>query len=320
MNKNLTRLLGIALAVMTAVSFGLCIVLGVVLHRYHKIQAERQTVPEESLAGLAMQESLPEIPETDYTLYRAQCQEISYDEFARNADNLIQKYYTFTGQILQAMDGRYRLGVRVGNDFSYDDQIYLDYTPPAGEGRVLEDDIVQVWGTCMGLYTYTTTSGAEITVPRLYVGNLHVLTADEIAMLGSLDFRTVPVGTAQEDSGCTVKLDQVMMRPAYEDELESGESADDTCCVFFVLDFFNWSDVRYYVSGYAAEMYADGYPSELRYAYDELPGGISRLRSDALEPGYGIRGYVMTAVQADWENLELRIGETVFRISRSDFE
>jgi hypothetical protein len=33
--------------------------------------------------------------------------------------------------------------------------------------RILEDDIVTIWGTSAGLYTYETVMGSELTIPSL---------------------------------------------------------------------------------------------------------------------------------------------------------
>ena len=66
------------------------------------------------------------------------------------------------------MDGDNRFILR-GNvtrgKYSWDDAVLLDY---AGE-RLLEDDIIEIVGTVLGLYTYEAVLGNEVTVPHIRV-------------------------------------------------------------------------------------------------------------------------------------------------------
>ena len=50
----------------------------------------------------------------------------------------------------------------------YDDVFLVEYTYGEDESRFLEDDMVTMWGTYGGTYTYESTGGADITVPLLY--------------------------------------------------------------------------------------------------------------------------------------------------------
>lgn len=105
----------------------------------------------------------------DEASFKASCQNIAYEELARNGDNYIGTPITFRGQIIQVMEGdgftAYRINVTQDSYGFWDDTMYVEYTVKEGESRFLEDDIVTVYGTCMGLYTYETVMGANVTIP-----------------------------------------------------------------------------------------------------------------------------------------------------------
>lgn len=50
---------------------------------------------------------------------------------------------------------------------------YVEYTLPAGSSRILEKDVVTLSGEYYGLYTYSTTMGAAVTVPALIATDIH---------------------------------------------------------------------------------------------------------------------------------------------------
>ena len=47
------------------------------------------------------------------------------------------------------------------------DTVYVTYTPESGEDKILEDDIITIWGTAEGDCSYTSTMGATITLPLI---------------------------------------------------------------------------------------------------------------------------------------------------------
>lgn len=105
----------------------------------------------------------------DEATFKASCQNIAYDELARNGDNYIGTPISFRGEIIQVMEGdgftSYRINVTQDSYGFWDDTIYVQYTIKAGESRFLEDDIVTVYGTCTGLFSYETVMGSTVTVP-----------------------------------------------------------------------------------------------------------------------------------------------------------
>ena len=107
--------------------------------------------------------------------YKASCEEISYDELARNADNMIGKKVAFTGEVLQVsldaetIESEYRVSVTKDPDYGWytaDDVVYLFYNIE-DNGRILEGDNITFYGEVVGLYTYTSVGGANITIPAV---------------------------------------------------------------------------------------------------------------------------------------------------------
>jgi len=94
---------------------------------------------------------------------------ISYDELMRNNSNYVGKIVYFRGQIVQVIEGgsdfySFRVSTKnQGYGMYYDNEIYLNYKG----SRLLEKDIIDIWGYVKGLMTYTTVLGAQVTLPEL---------------------------------------------------------------------------------------------------------------------------------------------------------
>ena len=50
----------------------------------------------------------------------------------------------------------------------YKDTVYVKYYPEEGEDKILEDDIITLYGIAQGDYTYTSALGTPITLPYIY--------------------------------------------------------------------------------------------------------------------------------------------------------
>jgi hypothetical protein len=93
---------------------------------------------------------------------------VDYESVARNPDDYKGQQLAFTGRVLQVIEGSSETDLRIATDGEYDDIVYVGYDPSIlGGTRVLEDDSVTVYGTCLGLYTYKSTLGASISLPAL---------------------------------------------------------------------------------------------------------------------------------------------------------
>ncbi len=101
---------------------------------------------------------------------------VSYDKLARNPDDYENSLVKGSGNVLQVLDGDTEVDMRVGTSSDgYDDVVYLIYDPSIVDSRILEDDQVTYYGRSLGLYTYESTMGGDITIPLIQV---HKITRD----------------------------------------------------------------------------------------------------------------------------------------------
>ena len=104
--------------------------------------------------------------------YMEQCKSYDYKEIARNPEAHNGEFAKFTGEVIQVMEenGAYTLMVNItkGEYDIWTDTILVYYLGSAENNRILEDDIIDMYGQLAGMYTYTTVMGADNTVPLMY--------------------------------------------------------------------------------------------------------------------------------------------------------
>ena len=119
----------------------------------------------------------PEQPNLSESEYKAACEEIDFDTLARNPESYTGNLYTFTGEVLQVVEYSSYTEMRVdvtpvllgGEVMYYEDTIYMVYHPAEGESKILEGDIITIYGQCAGEETYTSIFGETITLPRINI-------------------------------------------------------------------------------------------------------------------------------------------------------
>ena len=99
---------------------------------------------------------------------------ISYDDLMRNNENYIGKIVYYRGKVVQVRESysnNYVLRVATKQEpyiGYFGDVIWINYKGK----RLLEDDIIDIWGGVKGLETYRAVLGNEITIPE--IDSLHV--------------------------------------------------------------------------------------------------------------------------------------------------
>ena len=109
--------------------------------------------------------------------FKDSCETIDFDVLSRNPDKYKGNNYKFTGEVIQVQEGWFDsvdLRINVTEiDYEYlegsywEDTIYATITIPEGEDNILEDDVITIWGTCDGEYTYEAVLGNKITLPKI---------------------------------------------------------------------------------------------------------------------------------------------------------
>lgn len=104
--------------------------------------------------------------------YINSCSEIDYESIARQPEYYKGTRAHFRGKIIQVEEGFLnsvilRVDVTEGTYGIWTDTVYVTYTYGDGESKLLEDDIINMYGVIKGTKTYTTIFGASVTIPYL---------------------------------------------------------------------------------------------------------------------------------------------------------
>jgi ribosomal protein L37E len=108
------------------------------------------------------------IPTLSITQLKTQAITPSWDDLSRYNEKYIGKIVYYRGGIIQSQntnnDYQFRIATLKSKYGGYsDDVIFVNYKGT----RLLEGDVVDVWGTVNGLKTYTSVFGKEITIPEI---------------------------------------------------------------------------------------------------------------------------------------------------------
>lgn len=94
---------------------------------------------------------------------------ITYDQLARTPDDYNGKKCKFSGKVLQVMESDNIVGIRLAVNSNYNTVLYCMFSQSIISSRILEDDIITVYGTSSGIYTYESTMRASISIPSMIV-------------------------------------------------------------------------------------------------------------------------------------------------------
>lgn len=110
--------------------------------------------------------------------YQPKCTTIEYSKLARNPNMYIGNDYTFTGEVIQVLIGsNNQVDLRVNvtpkrysysSETYYEDTMYVIYKYSSSvESRILEGDIITMYGSYQGICTYESIFGQQISIPML---------------------------------------------------------------------------------------------------------------------------------------------------------
>ena len=136
-----------------------------------KEKEEVTTVKVEEVTEKATTEEITE-PTLTEDEYKALCEKFDYKDIARNPVNYENKNIVITGKVIQVSEGlfdnvRIRVATKESEYLGYTDDVYLVTYKQVESNRILEDDMVTIWGVCTGVTTYTSALGGNITVPSI---------------------------------------------------------------------------------------------------------------------------------------------------------
>ncbi len=105
--------------------------------------------------------------------YKEGCKTYSYKELARNPRNYIGETVKLTGEVIQVQEGYFNgVTLRVNitkNEYDfYEDTVYVEYTyPSSNSSKILEGDIITIYGEFKGEETYLAVLGNTVTIPSV---------------------------------------------------------------------------------------------------------------------------------------------------------
>lgn len=94
---------------------------------------------------------------------------ITYDQLARTPDDFKGKKVKFYGKVIQVIDSGDSVQIRLAVDDDYDTVLLGEYDSKIVSSRVLDDDHITIYGTSVGVITYQSTMGGNITIPGVYI-------------------------------------------------------------------------------------------------------------------------------------------------------
>ena len=100
--------------------------------------------------------------------------EKNFDDYAKNEKLHTDEQISFSGKVLQVIEGDEATTMRVAIDKWSDQVVYLTVPKELLEVKVLEDDKIDVKGTYTGLYSYSSTLGGKITIPSCRADSLSI--------------------------------------------------------------------------------------------------------------------------------------------------
>ncbi len=112
--------------------------------------------------------------------FKETCKPIDYKKLSRNPDTYKGAKFVFTGEVIQSMESSWsntvELRINVTKEtyeysdlVTWTDTIYATVELPEGSDRILEEDIITVWGVCEGLYSYQSVLGSTVSLPSIDV-------------------------------------------------------------------------------------------------------------------------------------------------------
>ena len=99
---------------------------------------------------------------------------ITYDTLARTPDEHIGNKVTLSGEIVQVIEGDDASQYRMAVDQDYDKMVLIEVPTDQLSSRILENDLITIYGVSQGTVNYESTIGGTITVPAITVDKFEV--------------------------------------------------------------------------------------------------------------------------------------------------
>lgn len=99
---------------------------------------------------------------------------ITYDTLTRTPDEHIGNKVTLSGEIVQVIEGDDASQYRMAVDQDYDKMVLIEVPTDQLSSRILENDLITIYGVSQGTIDYEYTIGGTNTVPAITVDKFEV--------------------------------------------------------------------------------------------------------------------------------------------------
>lgn len=99
---------------------------------------------------------------------------VTYDNLARNPEDTEGQKVTLSGEIAQVIEDEDFSQYRLAIDGDYDKMVLIQIPEELLSSRVLENDLITVYGESLGTIDYESTMGGQITIPAVNVDKFEV--------------------------------------------------------------------------------------------------------------------------------------------------
>lgn len=161
-NKTVLSVIGIVLAIS-----------GVLLGTFGTDTYNNTTQKTNETVNQITQNNTVQEPAETEEEYISKCNNFTYKEIARNPNNYKGKRAKFTGEVIQVQEGYnnnvvLRVNITKGEYGMWEDTIWVDYKyTNSNESKILENDIINIYGEMQGQKSYTSILGSQVTLPQI---------------------------------------------------------------------------------------------------------------------------------------------------------
>lgn len=99
---------------------------------------------------------------------------ITFKNISRTPDDYVGQKVTFSGSVLQVQEDGILSVIRMSTNGKYDDVIYGTYSPSILDVRLLDGDQITIYGSVVGLKSYTTVMGSIVTIPEIAIDKIEL--------------------------------------------------------------------------------------------------------------------------------------------------
>lgn len=91
---------------------------------------------------------------------------------ARTPGDFIGEKVKLTGNVIQVIEGDAETQIRFAVNGNYDTILLGGYDSSIVKSRILEDNKITIYGVSIGLITYESTMGGEISIPGVTIDKI----------------------------------------------------------------------------------------------------------------------------------------------------